>query len=212
MRIIHQLLLASWESGSTKRVGRSTLAAEADASCEAMESGVYLQMLLDDLWLGENVTMKQLEERSRRIRKVHVISDSNSVCDATLLDPGGGVQDKRLRIVIAMLREAMSPSSEKKCASFTWCNTHKMVADALAKIIIGCPALIALMVARPFNPPPGKLGRAIMTARQAAGAGMGCASTPCRPQSARFVLPAPPVPRASSWQCSMIPKRRRSWR
>ena len=61
-------------------------------------------MLLDDLWLGEDITMKQLEDGSRRLRKVHVISDSNSICDATLLDTSGGVQDKRFRIVVAMLR------------------------------------------------------------------------------------------------------------
>ena len=43
------LFLASWTSGSAKRVARSPLAAEAYASCEALESGAYLQMMLDDL-------------------------------------------------------------------------------------------------------------------------------------------------------------------
>ena len=50
----------------------------------------------------------------------------------------------------------MAPTSEKRCAHLTWCNTHKMVADALTKIV-GCPALVALMAAMAFKPQPGKL-------------------------------------------------------
>ena len=85
--------------------------------------------------------------------------------DATLLDSGAGVTDKRLRIVVAMLREAFLPTSRQRVAVLEWVNTHKMLADALTTVLAGAPAIVAAMAAVKYKPPPGKLGRAVSVAR-----------------------------------------------
>ena len=163
--------ITGWQSGSAKRVVRSTLAAEAYASSEALELGVYLQMLVDNIQLGSSATRKQIDAGEKKCRNVVVLSDSNSVVDATLLD-SGTVADKRLRIVIAMLRLSMTPCDGKptgKEAAMRWVNTHKMLGDGLTKVFPPfAPALVAAMAGVGYKPPPGKAGRAAVVAARSA--------------------------------------------
>ncbi|CAE8601098.1 unnamed protein product [Polarella glacialis] len=126
-------VLVLWCSATVKRVVRSTLAAEAYAISEAVETGQALRHLLAEISSlansrGEPLKLKNLEEQATR-RLLTVVTDSHNLA-ATLPKDSTCVSDKRLRIVVAMLRQCFDTGEH---ATLLWKPTGLMLADALTK-------------------------------------------------------------------------------
>ena len=100
--------LVCWRSGTIKRVVRSTISAEGNSVVEEQEQGEYLRQVLAEWYSSPHTPLRKIEDDLALRRPLVVVSDSNSLVDAVLSDKGR-VQDKRLRIVIAMIKEAVQP-------------------------------------------------------------------------------------------------------
>ena len=118
----------AWVSGTVKRVVRSTLAAEAYAISEALETGELCRTFLSEA-LHPNVPLKGLDDQVTR--PVYVHTDTMNF-KTTCMRDCGTVADKRLRIVVAMLRESIQSARNTHLA---WIGPGKMVADALTKVM-----------------------------------------------------------------------------
>ena len=116
--IAHTLL---WESSSAKRVVRSTLAAEAYAASEAAEALAWLRALYKELDTGHF-------EAHDGFRPSCLLTDARSLIDAVTSDVGR-TRDRRLRIVLAALREAM----DEEQIGLKWVDTLVQLADVLTK-------------------------------------------------------------------------------
>ena len=126
-----------WKSATIKRVVRSTLAAESYAVSESTESAQLLQFLLSEILQMSNSApdLRAIEQGSVSV-PVRALTDSENLSLSIRRD-AGAVADKRLRIVIAMLRQTVHDVAlrGKHSVSIEWVPTHKMVADALTKIM-----------------------------------------------------------------------------
>ena len=117
--VVAHILL--WESSSSKRVVRSTLAAEAYAASEAAEALAWIRALYKEIDTGHF-------ESHEGARPSHLITDARSLVDAVSSDVGR-TRDRRLRIVMAALREAM----DLEQINMSWCDTLVQLADVLTK-------------------------------------------------------------------------------
>ena len=95
-------------SGTVKRTVRSTLAAEAYAVSEGVEMAqfvrhVLLELLHDPRKPGS--TLQQVEKVRWKIPIACCTSSDN--LDKSIKTDAGSMRDKRLRIVVAMLREVV---------------------------------------------------------------------------------------------------------
>ena len=134
-----ELIPLTWCSGRVKRVVRSTLSAEAYAISEASEYADWYRQVLTELRLASNLNgppkLKDVERESVKI-PMTTFTDSKNL-EETVEKDAGVVADKRLRIVVSMLRESFGlPHSVLR-----WIPTHTMVADALTKVM-GATVLI----------------------------------------------------------------------
>ena len=114
-----EYLPISWQSKRVKRVVKSTLAAETLAMVDAAEAAVYYRkFILELLGLKDSV------------RSVPIVccTDNSSLYDA--VHSSTQVQDKRLRIEIAILREMLNKCEIKRVA---WVESGKQIADSLTK-------------------------------------------------------------------------------
>jgi len=125
--------LLQWTSATVKRVVRSTLAAEAYAISEALELGQLIVQLLAEINFksvdGQLPVIKQIENSENRCPLV-VCTDSNNLFTVMPKDTTT-VADKRLRIVIAALRQSFSDNKTQ----LKWISTKKMLADPLTKVV-----------------------------------------------------------------------------
>ena len=99
--------LVYWTSSTTKRVVRSTLAAEAYSVSEAVEEAQWLRSVLAERWPSVPRTLQRplrTVEMDSLHRPIVTHSDSFNLCQAVKSDKGTG-SDKRLRLVTAMLRQ-----------------------------------------------------------------------------------------------------------
>ena len=137
-------------SATVKRVVRSTLAAEAYAVSEGVESLQYIRALLLELVSDPSkVGLRQIESFEQQPLgsmpppdcgtdaakdgfqyTVYLRTDSDNLSKSLHKD-SGSVKDKRLRIVISMLRETLELEPWVKVQ---WAPTHEMVADCLTKV------------------------------------------------------------------------------
>ena len=125
--------LVSWHSGTVKRVVRSTLAAEGYASCESSESVLWLRYLLAEAH-NPGMPLKEVESRSSKWPGI-VLSDSNSLTTTVNTDVSGSQStDRRLRIVIAMLREVFTDPLAN--LGLKWIPTWAQAADPLTKLML----------------------------------------------------------------------------
>ena len=132
-------------SGSIKRVCRSTLAAESNGFLTGVESAEYLRTLLLQL-LHPEVPLRDLDNHYRKSKLVR-ITDAKSL-ESTLNKDAGQPQDKRVRILVAPIKEMIGENTfedDNESAYAHWCDTSQMLADVLTKV--GCeraPLLEAL--------------------------------------------------------------------
>ena len=104
-----------WQSKRIRRVVKSTLSAEALALLDCLETAVYLAKILQEISGCGNF-------------EIRAFVDNKSLVDN--LSSGGNVEDKRLRIDIAVLR-GMLESGE--IAEVAWVDASGQLADCLTK-------------------------------------------------------------------------------
>ena len=111
--------LLSWQSKRIKRVVRSTLAAEALGMLDGIDGAVFIASLYSEILYGK-INESEIP--------MEVVTDNRSLVDA--LDSSKPVADKRLRIDISALKEAIK-QHQIKCH---WVPTELQLADCLTKL------------------------------------------------------------------------------
>ena len=106
----------TWQSGKIKRVVRSTLAAEALSLVEGIEDAIYLKYIFSELLVLRSGT------------RIDVFVDNRDVVDAIYSTKS--VDDKRLRIDVATLKEFISTGEVNKVR---WCPGSMQLADGMTK-------------------------------------------------------------------------------
>ncbi|CAE8719458.1 unnamed protein product [Polarella glacialis] len=142
--------LVSWHTGTIKRVVRSTLAAEAYAVSEVTEAAQLLRELLAEIRLSVvgSVVVPSDVETAAAGDDFLIVTDSQNVA-ITVPKDSTALADKRLRIVVAMLRQVFCKDSH---ALLKWVPTKQMLADALTKLMTTA-ALRAAMQSIRHSPP-----------------------------------------------------------
>ena len=122
-------------SGSIKRVCRSTLASETNGFLSAVEAADYLRMLLLEV-LHPEVCLLDLDEHYKK-SLLMAFTDAKSL-EATLNRDAGQPTDKRVKILLAQVREFLGQPNyddDDEVRAY-WVDTAQMVADVLTKA--GC--------------------------------------------------------------------------
>ncbi|CAJ1341757.1 unnamed protein product [Effrenium voratum] len=95
--------ILAFQSSQTKRVCRSTLAAEASHLAEAVEAGDWICILLEEALTG-SLDLRNWQETIHRRQRVYV-TDAKSVYDYLQREATSTSTDKRMAIEGALLRE-----------------------------------------------------------------------------------------------------------
>ena len=143
-----------WASFRCKRTVRSTLAAEAYSISEAMEHGQFMRHFLEELFSPPDTRLSNIESNAVS-RPILVITDSDNL-KITVNRDSGTCADKRLRIVVSMLRESVEA---KENTTLIWARTEAMVADGLTKKLGSLAILIAFFASKKFVIPPSQRKR-----------------------------------------------------
>ena len=113
-------------SATIKRVCRSTLSAEANGILEGAEGALFVREFLTET-KSPFTTFKELLDDAAKI-PVTVVTDARSL-QSHLATDCRQVSDKRLRVLIAQLRQIQDEG-----AAFLWADTRVMLADGLTKM------------------------------------------------------------------------------
>ncbi|CAE7262427.1 RE1, partial [Symbiodinium necroappetens] len=119
--------IIGYHSSQTKRVCRSTLAAEASHLAEAVEAGDWAIVLLEEALTGQLDLKnwdKLIEKRSRAY-----VTNAKSVFDYLAKDSTSTSSDKRMAIEGALLRETV----RKDNAHVKWIDGQQNIANVLTK-------------------------------------------------------------------------------
>ena len=119
--------IVAYHSTLTKRVCRSTLAAEASHLAEAVEAGDWVTVLLEEALSG-GVDLKNWDRLIEQRQRVY-ITDARSVYDYLSKDATSTSSDKRMAIEGALLRETV----RKPGAWVRWIDGAQNVANVLTK-------------------------------------------------------------------------------
>ena len=117
----------AYHSTLTKRVCRSTLAAEASHLAEAVEAGDWIIVLLEEALTGD-IDPRNWPEVIRRRRRAH-ITDARSVYDYLQKDSTSTSSDKRMAIEGALLRETV----RQEGVEVLWVDGAQNIANVLTK-------------------------------------------------------------------------------
>ena len=119
--------ILAFNSGMTKRVCRSTLAAEASHLAEAVEAGDWCAVLLEEALSGQ-VDLKNWPQVIHQRARVYV-TDARSVFDYLQKDATSTSTDKRMAIEGALLRETVRQPN----AGVRWIDGMQNIAVVLTK-------------------------------------------------------------------------------
>ncbi|CAE7413384.1 RE2, partial [Symbiodinium necroappetens] len=119
--------ILAFNSGQTKRVCRSTLAAEASHLAEAVEAGDWIIVVLEEALTGK-VDLRNWPEVIQQRQRVYV-TDARSVFDYLQKDATSTSSDKRMAIEGALLRETVRQPG----ASVRWIDGQQNISDVLTK-------------------------------------------------------------------------------
>ena len=122
-----RVIICELTSSTIKRVCRSTLAAEANGLLEGCESAGYLRTLLSEM-NGDHDSIDSIVANESKFRTGWII-DAESLRGLIQRD-AGAPNDKRLRVLIAQLREMLNEENTE----VMWADTTVMLADCLTKI------------------------------------------------------------------------------
>lgn len=104
---------------------RSTLAAESNAFLACVEGAIYVVSLLCEI-LNPGISITTLETEYA-LKKILAFTDAKSL-ESTITKDAGQPSDKRVKILIALIRELMNDECEP-----IWLDTSQMLADVLTK-------------------------------------------------------------------------------
>lgn len=164
----------SWVSATIKRVVRSTLAAEGYATSEILEQAQWTRFVLAELCNAHTRMDLHHVEKLAIGKPIYVLTDSNNI-GTTVKSDAGQVADKRLRIVVSMLRESFTEDENDELyenAKLHWIPTTHMVCDALTKVMCTL-MLVAFMMSKRFEVPAATGKRRTLRAAEVLTAGMG---------------------------------------
>ena len=130
------------EAGSVRR--RSAGGADNGASSAARA------VALSAVPVSGRIATLRVIESDMKSFPVTVITDSDNLAQSLRKD-AGQIQDKRLRIVISMLRQTLEIES---FLTIRWLPTHLMVADALTKLGLPMELLEAFLGSQKVSPKP----------------------------------------------------------
>eukprot|EP00959_Pyramimonas_sp_CCMP1952_P261405 5465545-Pyramimonas_sp.AAC.1 len=114
-----------------------------------MWHGQFLRQFPQELQMPANAKLKAVE-RLCASRPAFAVTDSDNV-KVTVNKDSGSVADKRLRIVVSMLRESVEA---QYYTTLIWTMTEAMVADGLTKSLACVAILIAFFASKKFEIPP----------------------------------------------------------
>ena len=137
------VLILETNSSSIKRVCRSTLAAESNAVLMGVEAADYVRSILVEM-TNPGVKVRNLENEFVK-RPLLAFTDAKSL-EATVSKDAGQPSDKRVKILVAQIKEILNEgrSPEEGSTTIHWCDTSQMVADVLTKL--GCERELILDV------------------------------------------------------------------
>ena len=115
------IAILEYHSGAIKRVCRSSLAAETNAALDGIEAAIYVRSVLEEI-LSAGL-------HDAPWHKVLLFTDAKSLYDVLSRDIGQAA-DKRLRIIIAQIRELTMADD----VFVHWIDTLVMLADSLTKL------------------------------------------------------------------------------
>ena len=110
--------LISWQSKRIKRMVCSSLAAEALAMLDGIDSALYIVALLNEL----------IYDKSEQQIPMHCVADNKSLWDA--LASTKYITEKRSQIDIGALKEAIKNNNIEH---ISWVKTNEQLADSLTK-------------------------------------------------------------------------------
>ena len=116
--------VVSWQSRQVRRVCNSTLSAECLAAVDAVKAGVLLKHLICELLCLDTVDMRLITDNKSLVQAVNSVTP---------------VEDKRLRIEIAMLQESLA---RKEFSGVYLVPSKNNVANALTKQGASCQTLV----------------------------------------------------------------------
>jgi hypothetical protein len=116
-------------SSMTKRVCRSTLAAEASHLAEAVEAADWLIVCLEEAF-DPTVDLSEWQDVVNKRQRVYV-TDAQSVYDYLQKDGSGHSSDKRMAIEGALLKETI----RRPLASVRWIDGLQNISDILTKAL-----------------------------------------------------------------------------
>ena len=118
-----------WQSKKVRRVVKSAMAAETLVQVDSAEASLWIAFLLKEI-LGAKVSTK-----------IECYTDSHQLYDA--VHSIKSIQDKRLRIDVAILREMI----ERKEVTVEWVTSSEQIADCLTKHGASATKLLATIAA-----------------------------------------------------------------
>ena len=117
-------------SGTIKRVCRSTLAAEVNGVLEAVEAAIWIRAVIAEM-VDNRFSVRGADALNDSDRKtIRVLTDAKSLKDTVDRDGTGIPSDRRLRILLAQLKQSI----EYDKVTVDWVDTLAMLADSLTKI------------------------------------------------------------------------------
>ena len=129
-----------WRSHRSRRVVRSTLAAESSAADASTDHGVFASAFWSEVVTGIPAT-----KREHSVVPLYNCTDCRSLWDAVKqLTPS--LEEKRTIIDIASIREALRTATAK----LLWIPTDQMLADGLTKISHDLRSQLAAWMERPM--------------------------------------------------------------
>ena len=140
--------MSSFGKATVKRVVRSTLAAEAYGISEGIETAQWVRHEMAEI-LYPDTSLADIEKHSVK-RIIHAVADETPRTSPTTSTTMPALQPTRLRIVVAMLREAFSLAEN---VYLTWIPTWRILADALTKLV-SVSMLRALLSGQRFTASP----------------------------------------------------------
>ena len=123
--------VAVMDSGTslTRRVCRSTLAAEAAHLAEGVEQADWLCVFMAEILDEEPVSMRNWQDAVDRRKRIWCV-DAKSVYDYLTKEGTGHARDRRMAIEGALLKEAL----QREKAVLRWIDGTQNIADILTKI------------------------------------------------------------------------------
>ena len=117
----------TWKSGKARRVVKSTIAAEAMALLEGMEEAIYLRTIISEILCSVLIPIICITDHKGLVEAIY----------STKL-----VEDKRLRVEIAMMKENLS---RREVHQVRLCSSADQLADCLTKKGVDGRKLLAIL-------------------------------------------------------------------